>query len=825
MTTLNGSLRLRSTRIGFLVAPTNMPEVRRIMQVCSSLWGGAYNPIIPVCDELPDKWLQPPFRNPTAEELAKGYLNFFEPDVLVESEPGLAARAGIRDGGLNYGKSRIVSLGSFFESGQGNQPRIPFGLNIFDLYQDLYDREFKFVRRHDHRAVLFESGTSHDAFVEAAFGGFPIEGLLSSLAQAYGEAFDPLRLTPSSENWTKVIKEGCATPLFFTAHGIKRDHDGYSEPTLFLVDPKSSIDLIDLWNLRQFTPHVLPVNVDWVGEGRDFIRDFITSNYRPLPGNPHGVMIRTTVQFGRSFSEAYAKEIVREILDGLPQGSWSFKLWYDRIWHVNRVEDRIARPRRVRLSATVSDLELAVSTEQKEKSIRFQSLAPEFASSYGDGKARWVNVLRLHTYANDESIAVVLPLDLGERALMRSRLGIDGAMVSREGLLLPQHFKKHGEYLRSLSGTKVIVEWLAERGIAAKPSDAGRIADQVLNSIGGFWGAYLLAHRETLETLDNMAKSVRRYSDGKIEEYPDRAKPAKFWQSLLGRRNKQKQWSDVTLDAFVKAGVLRLGLSVDCPTCMNHNWYGLHDIDEHVVCTRCLKSFDFPQGTLHFSHTPWQYRVVGPFSVPNFAAGAYGTVLALRVFSRNLGSDAQLTYCTGLEVTLEGQPNEVDFAFWYRRDRLFDHDEEPLLAFGESKSLAMESFKDKDVLRMERLARVFPGAFLVFATLKDSLSDDERSAIGKLALWGREHLTDGRPRNPVIVLTAMEMLADWHIKQVWENTGGRHKQLGSPAYVRLDNLWDFADLTQQLYLDLPDRYAHLRQPLPATERTTSGPPD
>ena len=105
--------------------------------------------------------------------------------------------------------------------------------------------------------------------------------------------------------------------------------------------------------------------------------------------------------------------------------------------------------------------------------------------------------------------------------------------------------------------------------------------------------------------------------------------------------------------------------------------------------------------------------------------------------------------------------------------------------------------------------KAFPGAFLVFATLKDALSEDEKSGIRRLALSGREYLRNGRPRGPVIVLTAMEMLSEWYIKQTWENAGGRHWQFASPAYIPLDNLWELANITQQLYLDLPDRHAHL----------------
>jgi hypothetical protein len=51
------------------------------------------------------------------------------------------------------------------------------------------------------------------------------------------------------------------------------------------------------------------------------------------------------------------------------------------------------------------------------------------------------------------------------------------------------------------------------------------------------------------------------------------------------------------------------------------------------------------------------------------------------------------------------------------------------------------------------------------------------------------------------------MFSEWHIKHAWENSGEKHKHVGSPAYVHLDNLWELADLTQQFYLGLPDRYA------------------
>lgn len=805
--------------MGFLVSPTNVAEVRRIMQVCTCLWGGAFNPIIPVCDELPEQWTDPPFRTLTGTEVTRGYIDFFEPDVFVECEIGLAARAAVADLKFTYGEPRVVPLDAFFDPPEprSGQPRVPFGLTVLDVYQELYDRQFQFVRRHDNRVALFEHSTDHDAFVQAAFGGFPAQGFLAPLAKAYREAFDPLLLEPSAATWIKVIKEGCMTPLRLTTHDVKREPSGYNDPILFVADPNSSLDLIDLWNLRQFATPVVPINSVWATEARDTIREFVAANYRPLPGNPHGVMIHTTLQFGRSFSEDRAKEIALSLLDGLPPGSWSYHRWYQGIWCVDRTQDRVMQPRRARLTAAESDVELPVANDQTEKSVRFRSLAPAFASLYGDGRARWVNVLTLHTYTTDESLAVVLPSDTPQQTAARIRLGGDGAIISREGLVLPQHFKNHPEFLQLLSGAQLFGQYFEARGLAAGPSEPGRIADQILRSIGGISRAALLAHRETLETLDKMAKSVRQFSDGTTEQYPDRARPVRLWQSLLAKRNNQKRWlGDFALDAFVKAGILRLGLSLQCPNCLNYNWCGLREIDEQVVCERCLKQFDFPQGALNFDHTPWQYRVVGPFAVPDYARGAYATVLALRVFSANLGGDAQLTYSTGLDIVAGPEDkHELDFVFWYRRRQTFDWDEEPVLALGEAKSFAEESFKARDIERMEALARTFPGALLVFATMKDRLSDAEKAGIGKLALWGRELLKTGQPRNPVVVLTATEMFSDWHIRDTWENAGGKHKEFASRAYLGFDNLWDFADLTQHLYLGLPDKWAEIQTKMAA----------
>ena len=818
MITLSASLVLRPTRIGFLVEPHDSASLRRIFQTCTCLWDGVFNPIIPACNTLPDAWKDHhPALDPSPKDLAKGYVDFFEPDVLVEAQQGLATAVGITVADLDFGHPRVVALDTFFNAGDRRDSDVPFGTNVFYIYKDLYEREFKFVPRQERRVAILAGDSVDASFVEASFGGFPTSGPLAPLSQAYVDAFDPIKLVPSAENWIKVVKEDFRLPLHFTREGLKRDPDGWSEPTLFVVDPSSTLDLIDLWNIRQFHPQILAVNLSWFKESKEFLIEFVKANYRPLPGNPHGVMIRPTIQFGRSISEERAKAAVEEAgLTGLTGTQWSFKLWYGPIWEADR-DDFVVRPRRARIVAASTDLELTVSDEGPDLRCRFVSLSPAFVDLHGVASARWVNVLKFHNYGMNDALALTLPSSFTGEHSRRLRVG-GTTIISREGFVLPQRYKQYREYFRLLTGQEAVISWLGSHGVEAEPSDPGRIADQILASLQGFWGTHLIADRDTIKLLDEMSKSVKKHVDGKLEEFPDRSIDVKRWRGLVHRRANAKFGRGVSLDSFIKANVLRLGLVLECTNCRKKNWFGIEGLREQLTCERCLKLYAFPQGSLHFDRTPWQYRVVGPYSVPNYAEGAYATVLAINAIANGLGSDrANITYATGLNLKFgAAMPFEVDFTLWYKRMKILDLEEEPVLVFGEAKSFAAEAFKQDDLGRMRKLADKFPGAFLAFATLKDNLSDVEKEEIGRLATWGREPLADGRPRAPVIVLTGVELFSTWNIEQSWKDFGGQHAKFVEPPNVQLDNLWTLAEMTQQIYLGLPHPHAHLSSPLPAS---------
>ena len=378
MPSLNADLKLRPTRIGFLVRPSDLTNLRKVFQICSCLWGGMYNPIIPVSRSLPAAWRRGPYERPSGHHLARGYIRFFEPDVFVETEPGLAQSVDIADDIQSRLYPRVISLDDLVRIRQDRRPEFEFGLDIFDVYQELYRSEFRFVPRHDNFIALFRGRSRHGAYMDATFGGFPEHEALTYIQQTYKDAFDPTILKHESSAWLRLVKENGRTPLTFTLHGLEALYNSDWNPTIFVVNPTSSLDLIDLWNLRLIRPNVLPVNSEWLSALRDYLRDFIAQNHCPLPGNPHGVMIHTTVEIGNSFSEEEAKDLVHGAFTGLPDRSWVCKLWYDHIWD-SYDDGRIPHPSPVQIDAKSSHLDLPVA-EEGTPSIQFQSLTPRICS-------------------------------------------------------------------------------------------------------------------------------------------------------------------------------------------------------------------------------------------------------------------------------------------------------------------------------------------------------------------------------------------------------------------------------------------------------------
>jgi hypothetical protein len=731
-------------------------------------------------------------------------MRFFEPDVVVETEPGLATKVGWQAGERFIKPQRLVPLDEFITLDTNGRVNFASGVDITSVHGFLYNREFKYQRKREEKFALIRNAPKTDAFFEVVVGTFPDDPNLAYIERRYREAFRPTELPHSAETFLSLLEEPALTPLTFTRHGLEEDYAGTSDLRFFVFDPTDAQDVIDFWNLRQFDRHVIPIHIAWFDRCVPMVREHIEKTHRPIPGNPFGTKFQTDVEFARSITEERARSLVELHFRELPQGSVSFQLFCENIWDHGDYR-LMSRPERVRLTAETAAIDEEVN-EQQPHAV-FPTPVPEFLK---DGhwyrRAAWVNVLQAgRSFSDDSELATVYPTNTLDPAFPRLRLG-EWSTVSREGWIFPTHRQGGSEYVELQLGRDAFVKWFGQHGVTAVPSDAGRVAEQVIRTAGGLDACAMFADEAIIRLLDDMAATrvLRNKGASGVEEsnFPDRAAPLQSWEKLFRPKSGRMPW--ITLDRFTEKPILRAGLEVRCPHCSQRNWFDTKTLDYTLLCNRCLKEFPFPQTAASLKRLPWLYRVIGPFATPHFARGAYSVALALRAFGHGISmSDNRLTWTTGLELSAGQEKVEIDFAAWYQRDSLSRLSTAPVLIIGEAKSFALNAITQEVINDLKSVVGRFPGAFMAVAVLKSNFSAQEKRTLTSLAKWGRRRSHEGWPIHPLIVLTGTELLANRYIEQAWKDKGGKAKALVEPAYVDTSDIYTFAELTQQLYLDLP----------------------
>jgi hypothetical protein len=787
MTKITAEVRLRPIRFAFFVRPNDRRRLLEIFHVNTCLWGGKYNPIIPHFSQVPSWWSKDGHGPQSARQIVNDYLDFFEPDFVVEAEPGLAS-------GLGFAENRVLQLSDMLPSehqawGEGH------GLTVLDLYRDLYRKEFQFARRHDHNIVrAVASDPKFNLFSAGVLGAFPPDQKFAYLGRAFDEAFDPKSITLDGETYAGLIGKGMSA-LRLGHDDIEVDTNRRTEPCIFILGGTQPRDLIDYWNRRAAGANIVPVPIQWIGNAIEFCRKLIVDRYGPLPNNNRGVMTRASVVYSASVVGTEAEAAHQRLLVDV-EGAMSSTPHVSPFWRPRPVRQfDQARP-----ILTAQEKKVDVPLADDQRSIRFDSLRPEYVDRYGSER-RWANVVKLSTWSDGDQISTTFPTEYRDPQFPRMGLGGDELLPTSEGLVTFPRYRDTPHYLNLQDGSDAIASWLKTKGITASISDAGRSTAQVIRTLGGLRGVRNIAANGIVKLLDEIARRPMRKSM-RHHEFKNRINEAAKADDDI--------WRGGEFESLVNHRAVELGLEVRCTRCSGWSWFALSQLGSELICHTCLQSFPFPVVEPSSSaHSRWAYRLIGPFAQPDYARGGYAAALTLRFFKVAIGGMGEpgLTWSAGQELTLSSSRKvEADMIAWYQRKRVRSLDQPIDVIFGEAKSFGREAFKDEDLENLKALAIRFPGSILVCATMKQAseLSKGELLRLKRLANWGREYVSGTwKSRAPLIILTGTELFAPYRLELAWKSIGGKHKELIEPGYVHADNLRVLADLTQQLYLGLP----------------------
>ena len=267
----------------------------------------------------------------------------------------------------------------------------------------------------------------------------------------------------------------------------------------------------------------------------------------------------------------------------------------------------------------------------------------------------------------------------------------------------------------------------------------------------------------------------------------------KIFREIANESRVLKLKGEDILHHLVATKVFQLGMKIQCPVCTKHSWYSVKGNDYELQCPQCLTQFSFPSD---FQKIKWAYRTVGPFSSSNQADGAYTVLLTLRFFSNFPWFDGAMTPLMSFTAKKDEMEIEADLALFFQESKS-RHSKTDLI-FAECKTF--NSFRKKDTNRMTDLGKAFPEAVLVFAKLEESLSDKEKKILCPLVNRSRKNRKNGRPFNPILILTGIELISEKHFTESWRETEGIHAKLAHSS--TLSNLLELCDFTQQIYLDM-----------------------
>lgn len=785
MNNIRVDIRLRPIRFGFLVRPDDAENILEIFRINTCLWGGTFNPIIPLFECVPSRWERDGFRFENTKQIVNGYLDFFEPDFLVEAEEGLAAE-------FCFDPKRVLQLIDISDR-TGEKIEDRYGLSVYGLYRELYAKGFQFEQRHKHNVVHVKStDAAFTNFVAANFGDFPIQGQFGYFEREYEGIFDPEHIALDAAALSKLYQSGYSSALEIGCAKLQINfHRNLMGPALFILDAHDAKDLIDYWDLRAVHQHVIAVPIQWIEELSPFCKEFIQSNYCHRRSNRNADMIHPTLMFSRFMSENDREELHENYLRVDMSRGHILLAWDSHIWRKpSGMEDRTTRPT---VAADRKSRDVQIASDNPE--IRFNPLFPEFSHESGY-RFRLANVVRLQDWRNTGKIATVFPCNYKQSAFFKTRSASEPPLYTTEGFVIFPESRNLSEQW-NLDVSTALNQWLSANQVSVTPSDAGRATQQIIQTFEGFEDVGCLAHKGVIELLNKISKRPvsKTVHYQKFRKKIDRA----ISNEISGKS---------IFETLVKRKAVELGLDLKCSTCSSWSWYSVKQLDYSLNCSFCFRQFDFPViDPVDKKHSKWAYRLIGPFTQPDYAKGGYAAALAIRFIAyiiNRRGCRSEIAWSSGQELGLRtGRKVEADFILWHQRKAVFGLDYPTATVFGEAKSFSR--FEPDDVDKMKVLAEAIPGSILVFATMKQDaeFSKKEISRIRELAEWGREYDEDRQQtRAPVITLTGTELFTEYTLEETWEKNGGKFKNLIGPTR-RPNNLKVLADLTQRLYLGMP----------------------
>lgn len=703
-----------------------------------------------------------------------------------------------------------ISLNELEESVFSGESK--YGISIDDILLSLKETEFKYERNDDLKVVL-PRVSENDLFTATLFGSLSNSNINKLKSIPFPKKYISFPKI-SNRDFSIFSNENSLNFLKICNQDIYSIGNPFwtSQTAVYILDPNRLNDLINFWNLRALGWHLIAVPFSSYQD--NFYTELVKSQQKEFVTRgsfDDRISILGNRNIGRdAIADIQTHLNTIQAIEGKTI-SYSHHWWLPRFWY-DKKHLNYDKSASVLIRSRVEKHTLNLNEQQ----IHIPVLSPEYGKKNIRHIApRFVNEISYEFDDIEAKYAQIIPaIPSKELDIVIKGSGSSQWRFSENGMFFLS--KTDDEYLNfNIPQSKAIFEKLfKEKGYLIQFSAAGKLSNQLFRNIGGIYGTNFFANSGILPVLslfENKKRKVyntaKKTKDIEAEDDSNFGKIVEADKQLFPVLNRYKKdfrrSVHEILSGLLNRKIIEFGFKIQCPYCDRQSFFTVDEFNSNVKCSWChdkfKPAFNNPRNLIH------AYRGIGPYAKGNRADGVITEFLTLRFFRISLHTES-ITTLSNFEILKDGKDenkNEIDIALFYKKFK--NGYSTPDLFFCECKTEI--DFSKKDIVKMEKLARLFPGSILVFATLKDKLSVTEKKLISTLAKKFRKGL-GSRPVNPILILTKNELMS-------WLTYDEKIKHLINPHMQFSDDIGHLCDVTTQHYLGLPSHSSEVEQRIEA----------
>jgi hypothetical protein len=690
------------------------------------MWGGRYNPIIPVDDA----------------ENAQRLVELFRVDVICPLGESEQVRS--------FPKTFPHLINPFhhddmFLKGSGGEESRAVLLDVHNRLSHIHDSPVVAQMR-DHRIWLYDwqdDDPLADIFL-IQFGRYPqVDQTGIDYRGFVNEVFEPEthKLSPDSAIPVEVLKH--ASIPYICRQGLQRHYSlrpGWDYPGFYVGSASNFDDVTNFWNLRAADIPLFFVDPDKDKENR--FKEIIPAWQSELPRQVLHPQDKDRVGvWGRT-----------EVVEDPP------KIFGDRPLTVLRISDYSwgggVRPPMMYFGeahalGTVSRTAGAprVSFQLSDKPFDSDSWfhTQHLVASVSCG-------LGLH---GDEQFTLEPPFvpELNEFLARTMHFQYDHLRVEPERLGIVIKATSTDTFINAVAAADLFERIFNLAGYSSKLSNGGLITRQLISRLQGVQGGRVFkipGVRRLLRTHGPLA-SFTKAGALQLIGAKDGDNPGALFSEhedlyIEARPMGTKLTPQAVFSYLVEKGLFRIGRDLTCPACRLTSWIPLDTLKQQVICDLCGNQYE---ATRQLVEDYWSYRRSGVLGLERHAQGAVPVALTLQQLDANLSSFDSHSYLPSVDLQLKSRPEEkceIDFVWMLNSS----DGERAVVILGECKD-RHSGIDSRDIENLRRVADAIPRKRFETYILLSKLGPFSPEEAALASTLNGEH------QQRVIMLTAREL--------------------------------------------------------------------